>query len=61
MCQDGKQYSKLQCRNLLGNIRYSANKELQSHALLYILILSLMPNIFPGMKLIKDKKVKSEA
>jgi hypothetical protein len=42
-------------------IHYSGNKELQSHALLNILILSLMPNIFPGMKLIKDRKVKSEA
>jgi hypothetical protein len=45
----------------LAMIHYSANKELQSHALLNILILSLMPNIFPGIKLIKDKKVKYEA
>lgn len=39
-------------------IYYSGNKELQIHALLNTLILSLKPNISPGMKLIKDKKVK---
>jgi len=42
-------------------IHYSGNKELQSHALLNILILSLMPYIVHGMKLIKDKQEKSEA